>query len=387
VTPRPGLAERVRRELADRGEAATPAVVAAAVRRSGVLGDQDVHRLAAEVHADLTGLGPLAPLLDDPAVSDVLVNGPGEVWVDRGHGLETVGARFESGADVRALAVRLAARCGRRLDDARPWVDARLPDGVRLHAVLPPLAPDGPLVSLRVPARRPFTLDDLLAAGSVPRRLMPVLRGLVAAACSIVVTGGTGAGKTTVLGALLGLVPPDQRIVLVEDAGELQPLHPHVVRLEARLPNVDGAGGVGLDVLVRQALRMRPDRLVVGEVRGPEVTELLAALNTGHAGGCGTVHANAAAELPARMEALGLAAGMARAAVHSQLGAGVDAVLHVARAASGQRHVAEVAVLNRAPDGTVVVEPAWRWTPGGPVERGPGAPRLEARCGTSVAVP
>ena len=212
-----------------------------------------------------------------------------------------------------------------------PWVDARLPGGVRLHAVVPPLAPEGTHVSLRVLRPVGFDLDALVARGTLPSAWAAVLAALVRRRAAFLVSGGTGAGKTTLLAALLGLVPPTERILLVEDVGELRPDHPHVVRLEARHANVEGRGAVALDDLVRQALRMRPDRIVVGECRGPEVRELLAALNTGHAGGCGTVHANACSEVPARLEALGSLAGMSPRALAGQVAAAIDVVVHVER--------------------------------------------------------
>ena len=254
----------------------------------------------------------LEPLLADPAVTDVLVNGPGEVWVDRGDGLERVAVRFADEGAVRRLAVRLATSAGRRLDDAQPWVDARLAGGVRLHAVLPPIAAGGTCVSLRVPRPRVFDLAELVAAGAVPQDGAVLLGRLVAARVAFLVSGGTGTGKTTLLSALLSLADDGDRLLLVEDACELAPRHPHVVRLESRPANVEGAGAVTLRDLVRQALRMRPDRLVVGEVRGAEVVDLLAALNTGHEGGSGTLHANSAHDVPARLEALAAVAGMSR---------------------------------------------------------------------------
>jgi pilus assembly protein CpaF len=311
-----------------------------------VMGPDSVLGLARRLRDDLVGTGPLEPLLADPLVSDVVVNGPRQVFVDRGLGLEPSDVRFSDADEVRRLAVRLAGAAGRRLDDAVPWVDAALPDGTRLHAVLPPIAPEGPLLSLRVLGRRSPGLEELVRNGSVPESLLPTLRQVIDRRLSFLVTGGTGVGKTTVLGALLSLVDPRERLVLVEDTRELQPRHPHAVHLVTRAPNVEGAGAVGLDDLVRQALRMRPDRLVVGEVRGREVVDLLAALNTGHEGGCGTIHANASRDVPARLEALGLAGGLDRAAVHSQAAAGLHLVLHLTRT-RGRRRLSEVAVLTR----------------------------------------
>lgn len=347
---------RVRHRLAGSGTPPTPSAVAAALRaEERLVDDALVLEVLAALRSDAGTAGPLAALLDDPAICDVLVNGPREVWVDRGFGLERTDVVFRDEAAVRRFAQRAAAVAGRRLDDASPTVDVRMPDGVRLHAVLPPVSPAGTLLSIRVGRRRSFTLAELQTHGSLSAAMADALQALVASRRAFLVTGGTGSGKTTLLATLLSAVPTRERIVLVEDSGELRPDHPHVIRLEARPPNVEGAGEVTLRDLVRQALRMRPDRLVVGEVRGAEVVDLLAALNTGHEGGCGTVHANASTELPARLEALGTAAGLPRPAVHSQVAAGVDAVLHLARAPDGRRRVAELSVVDANADGLVQV--------------------------------
>jgi pilus assembly protein CpaF len=370
------LLDAVRLRLAASGDEPTPAGVAAALRAQGrLLGDTEVLGVVTALRSEIVGAGPLEPLLAEPEVTDVLVNGPDEVWVDRGAGLERAAVRFRDAAAVRRLAQRLATSAGRRLDDARPWVDARLPDGTRLHAVLPPVVVGAPCLSLRVVRTRAFTLDELIAAGSMDPATAGVLRAVLDARLSFVVSGGTGCGKTTLLSCLLGLVAPAERIVLAEDSAELRPRHPHVVRLETRPANQEGVGLVTLRDLVRQALRMRPDRLVVGEVRGPEVTDLLAALNTGHEGGCGTVHANAASDVPARLEALGATAGLDRAALHSQLAAALSVVVHMVRDRSGRRRVAEVHVLERGRDGVVGTVPAVLGT-----ERGPGWARLAALC-------
>ncbi|CAL9300647.1 TadA family conjugal transfer-associated ATPase [Streptomyces sp. SudanB25_2051] len=358
--------ESVRQSLAESGAEPTPAGVAAALRAQGrLLGDTQVLGAAESLRRELVGTGLLEPLLTDPDVTDVLVSAPDQVWVDRGRGLERSGVAFPDAEAVRRLAQRLAAVAGRRLDDARPWVDARLPDGTRMHAVLPPVAVGSTCLSLRVVRPRAFSLAELVEAGTVPPGGGHILRALVENRVSYLVSGGTGTGKTTLLSSLLGLVGEGERIVLAEDSAELRPHHPHVVRLEARPPNQEGAGQVTLRDLVRQALRMRPDRLVVGEVRGAEVADLLAALNTGHDGGCGTVHANTAADVPARLEALGSAAGLDRAALHSQLAAGLSAVIHLVRGPDGVRRVAQVHVLERGPDGLVVTVPALRWSPTG----------------------
>ena len=373
------LLARVRSRLAEAPAPPTAAAVAAALRQEAGAwrGDAQLLAVLGAVQSEITGAGPLEPLLADPAVTDVLVNAPDEVWVDRGDGLELTEVRFPDDAAVRALAQRLVAGTGRRLDDAQPWVDARLADGTRLHAVLRPVATRATCLSLRTTRRRPFTLPELVAAGTVHAGAVELLRGVVCARLPFLVTGGTGTGKTTLLTALLGLVDPAERIVLVEDAGELRPDHRHVVRLEARPPNIEGSGVITLRDLVRQALRMRPDRLVVGEVRGAEVADLLAALNTGHDGGCGTLHANGAREVPARLEALGAVAGLPRAALHSQLAAALQVVLHLERGRDGVRRLAELCVLDRGTDGLVVALPAWIYRDG-ELRPGPSVERLDA---------
>jgi pilus assembly protein CpaF len=342
------LLERVRSELAAAPGAVTRGRVAEAVRATGsVLGDEAVLAAAEVVQAELVGAGPLEGLLADPTVSDVLVNGSSGVWVDRGRGVERVRVDVGPESAVRALAVRLAAAAGRRLDDASPFVDARLPGGVRLHVALPPLVEGGTHLCLRVPVRRAMTVAELVDRRTIPAAWADVVTAIVEQRLAFLICGGTGAGKTTVLGALLGLVPADERIVVVEDCAEVRIDHPHVVRLESREPNVEGRGRVDLTALVRQALRMRPDRLVVGEVRGGEVRELLTALNTGHEGGCGTLHANDVTELPARVEALGVLAGLDQAAVHAQLAGAVRVVLHLRRFGA-QRRLTQVGVVRRS---------------------------------------
>ncbi len=352
------VVDRVRRRLAGRGDEPTPHSVAEALRAEGqLLGTSTVLAIVDRLRGEALGAGVLQPLLDAPGVTDVLVNGSDGVYVDDGTGLRRCDEiDFPDEPTVRRLAQRLAAATGRRLDDASPWVDGRLPDGTRLHAVLAPIARGGTVISLRVPPRRVLPLDELERRGAVAAPVAALLRELVDRRRSFLVTGGTGSGKTTVLSALLELVPATERIVIVEDSDELRPDHPHVVGLVARPANVEGAGAVGLRDLVRQALRMRPDRLVVGEVRGAEVVELLAALNTGHEGGCGTVHVNAPEDLPARLEALGVAAGLARDAVHAQAVAAIDAVVHVARRRDGRREVAAVAEVGSG-DGRLAIRP------------------------------
>jgi pilus assembly protein CpaF len=341
-----GLVQRVQRRLALERATPDPVSLARAVRAesAGVIDEAQMLVLIRQLEQELAGCGPLTALLADDATTDVVVNGPDDVRVDRGGGWEQSGVAFADEAAVQRLARRLAGVAGQRLDDAHPFVDGRLPDGTRLHAVLPPIASTGTCLSLRVlrPAR--YDLDSLCRAGLLPGVTAPVVRAALWARLAFVVSGGTGSGKTTLLGALLGQVDPAERIVTVEDAEELHPAHPHLVRLVARPANVEGAGAVGMRELVRQALRMRPDRLVVGEVRGAEVIDLVGALTTGHEGGAGTVHANSAGEVPTRLAALAAQGGMDPTALHAQLAGAVQMVLHLRRDA-GRRRLAEVAVL------------------------------------------
>lgn len=335
--------------------AETIASVTGAVRDR--IGEGGAAKAADQLGAALLGLGPLEPFARDEGVSDILVNGDGSVWVET-DGTVTRAGSLEP-ASVRPLAVRLAGLAGRRLDDAQPSVDGHLPGGIRVHAILPPLAAGGCHISLRFAGRQTLDLDALVAVGSLPRELARVLDACVSARLSLLVSGGTGAGKTTVLRALLARVPHTERIVVAEDVTELNPVHPHVVSLQTRPGNVEGVGGVGLVDLVRQMLRMRPDRIVIGEVRGAEISDLLLALNTGHEGGAGTLHANSAVDVVARCEALGALAGLSPDAVHLQLRSAIQVVVHVAKV-DGRRRVSEVAVIDVAA-GRVSAVPALRF--------------------------
>lgn len=352
------------------------------VLAGGPLGAHGLLRLDTEVRAQLHGAGTaLQPLLQDPAVTDVLVNGTDGVWVDRGHGLQRADHAFADAAAVRSLATRLAAACGQRLDDASPVVEGTLPDGTRLHAVLPPLSATGTLISLRTHRVRTFTLDELVASGTVAAAMEQVLRALVARRANVLVSGATGSGKTTLLAALLSLAGDDERIICIEESAELRPDHPHVVHLQVRRANVQQVGEVPLRELVRAAMRMRPDRLVLGECRGAEVRDVLGALNTGHDGGWATVHANAAADVPARLVALGSLAGMTEATVAAQAASALDAVLHLRRT-EGRRRLVEIAVLRR--DGrSLTGELALFWE-GEDVRAGPGWPALADRLALPV---
>lgn len=287
----------------------------------------------------LPEFGELAPLLEDPAVTDVFVNGPAGVWVDRGQGGERRAALSLTEVELRELAVRLIALGGRHVDESTPCVDVRLHDGIRVHAVLPPISPNGTLLSIRLPRVRRFDLEELDREGLFDRIPMDAVLGLVAGRANLLVTGAAGSGKTTLLSALLAGAASTDRIIAIEDVAELQVQHPHFVSLEARQANLEGAGEVGLARLVREALRMRPDRLVLGECRGAEVRELFAALNTGHDGGAGTLHANSLEDVPARLEALGALAGLGVTAVARQAVSAIGAVLHLERR-DGMRRLA-----------------------------------------------
>ncbi|WP_460778133.1 TadA family conjugal transfer-associated ATPase [Nocardiopsis nanhaiensis] len=375
------MLERVRDRFVATGIPVTPANVATAIRaEGGAMGDSELLAMTRRLSADLSGAGPLEDLLTAD-VTDVLVNGPNQVWVDSGDGLRRVhDVRFGSADEVRRLAQRLAFQAGRRLDAAAPYVDARLPTGTRLHAVLPPIAPEGACVSLRMPPKRVFGLRELIACGTLTPVGAELLRSMVVRRTPFLISGGTGTGKTTLLSSLLSLVNPGERIVLAEDSPELRPEHPHVVRLQTRPANIEGSGEVPLEALVRQGLRMRPDRLVVGEARGPEIVSLLGALNTGHEGGVGTLHANGAEDVPARVEAMGCAAGLGRHAVHSQLAATRVMVVHLVRDGRGRR-LSEVRVLERDPDGLVRAMPAVAFTPDGGHREHAGAEQVVARLG------
>ncbi|HYN71160.1 MAG TPA: TadA family conjugal transfer-associated ATPase [Nakamurella sp.] len=346
------VVERIQRRLADEHTDPTSSALARALRAesSGLISDAEMLRMIRMLQRELVGAGPLADLLADPATTDVVVNGPDDVRVDRGSGWQDAGARFADEAAVQRLARRLATAAGRRLDDAHPHVDARLTDGTRLHAVLAPVAASGTCLSLRVLRPVRHDLAALERSGSLPGVCGAALVAMLRARLAFLVSGGTGSGKTTLLSALLAAISPDERLVTVEDAEELAPPHPHLVRMVARPANVEGAGAISLRELVRQALRMRPDRIVVGEVRGAEVVDLLAALNTGHDGGAGTVHANTAADVPARLEALAALGGVGRDALHAQLSGAVQVILHVHRGPGG-RVLQEIAALTRADDG------------------------------------
>ena len=309
---------------------------------------------------------PLAALLNDSSITEVIVNGPAEIWIERRGRLQRAALRFDDTATLRDACVRLAARAGRRLDDAQPMVDARLADGSRLNVVLPPLAPDGPLLTLRRFAPRPFTLTELVELGSLSQADADLLDDCVRERLSIVISGGTSSGKTSLLGALAARIDASERIVTVEDAAELRIDRPHVARLEARGASLEGTGEVGIRELVRNALRMRPDRLIVGEVRGGEALDMLQAMTTGHDGSLTTVHAKSPDDALRRIELLALMAGLELpyAAVREQVASAFDVVVQVARRSGGERRLVSIHGVGRRGRG-------WELLP---------RPLLDARC-------
>lgn len=305
-------------------------------------------------------LAPFTAYLDDPGVTDLFVNGAAGLFVDRGAGVEPAREWRATEEEVRDLAVALIGLGGRHIDDASPCVDVRLEDGIRVHAVLPPIAPEGTVLSIRVPRLGVATLEELQQTGMFDEAVRDRLWEAIAGRTNLLVSGAAGAGKTTLLAALLAEAPAHERIVTIEDVAELRIAHPHHVRLEARQPNIEGTGGVGLARLVREALRMRPDRLVVGECRGDEVRELLSALNTGHDGGAGTVHANGLHDVPARLEALGAPAGLDDHALARQAASAIGLVVHVERGTDGSRRIAGVGRPVVGGDGRLAIEEE-RW--------------------------
>ncbi len=353
--------DRVRRELAGGLPAGAEDVRRLLERRTRdllaadrpALSAADAERLIARVIDDSVGLGPLDALVADPAVTEVIANGPDVVYAERDGRLTRESAAFRDEAHLRQVIERIVGAAGRRVDDASPMVDARLPDGSRVNAVLPPLAVDGPLLTIRKFGRRPLTVRRLIESGSLAPGHARLLERAVAGRLNLAVSGATGTGKTTLLNALAEFIDPAERIVTVEDAAELRLSQPHVARLEARPPSLEGAGEVTVRALVRNALRMRPDRIVVGEVRGPEALDMLQAMHTGHDGSLTTVHAGSPAEAMRRVETMVLMAGLElpHAVVREHVALGIDVVVHVARSLDGRRRVAAVAGQDRAHGG------------------------------------
>ena len=354
------LAAALRERLIERarsgegGRALESEVQALVEAEAGPLPEADREALCERVVLLARGLGPLEPLLSDPSVDEVMVNGPESVYVERRGQLERTAVSFGGETELLHAIERILSPLGRRVDEASPLCDARLPDGSRVHAVIPPLSLTGPCLTIRRFRREGFGLRDLVARGTLVPELAEFLALCVTAKAAVLVSGGTGSGKTTTLNALSGAIPGEERIVTIEDAAELRLRQRHVVRLEARPPGLDGRGEVTIRTLVRNALRMRPDRIVVGEVRGPEALDMLQALNTGHDGSLTTVHANSPEDALRRVETLALMAGVGlpHAAVRDQVASALDVVVHQARQAGGARVVESVTEVVRAAGGT-----------------------------------
>ncbi|HEU4657831.1 MAG TPA: CpaF family protein [Capillimicrobium sp.] len=379
------LADRLREHLIAAREAGDDtdlhARIAALVDREATLLDADARRRLVELVTERSfGLGPLEPLLSDPSVDEVMVNGPDAVWVERAGRVEPTDVRFADAAALRHAIERILAPLGRRVDEAEPLCDARLPDGSRVNVVIPPLALDGPVLTIRRFRRRGLSPDDLVELGTWSPPLRDALERAVAARCNVLVSGGTGSGKTTTLNALSSFIGADERVVTIEDAAELRLQQPHVVRLEARPPGVEGRGEVPIRRLVRNALRMRPDRIVVGEVRGAEALDMLQAMGSGHDGSLSTVHAGSAEEALRRVETLALMAdvGLPHAAVREQVAAAIDLVVHQARLRDGSRRVVSLSEVVRVASGPATRE-VYAWRDGRPVWRAALGDALTAR--------
>jgi pilus assembly protein CpaF len=311
---------------------------------SVAVNDIERRMLVRDIQHEMLGLGPLEPLLADPSISDILVNNSRQVYVERRGRLELTDIRFNDDAHLLKIIDKIVSRVGRRIDESSPMVDARLPDGSRVNAIIPPLALDGPVVSIRRFSATPLTVEQLIEYKSVVPQMVRVLEGLSKAKVNILISGGTGSGKTTMLNLLSGYIPHTERIVTIEDAAELQLRQPHVVRLETRPPNIEGKGEVTQRALVRNSLRMRPDRIVLGEVRGAEALDMLQAMNTGHEGSMATIHANTPRDALSRLENMVGMAGMnmPAKALRSQIASAITVVLQIARLADGKRKVTSV---------------------------------------------
>nr|WP_245992132.1 TadA family conjugal transfer-associated ATPase [Corynebacterium choanae] len=365
VTLSPATMATIHRHMAQHphcDETTTAAIIRKVIP---AISDMELLAVLRRISDDSTGLGVLEPLLALPGVTDIVVTAPDRVYIDRGNGLEHTQVTFHDDGQVRQLATRLMLSCGRRLDDAQPYADGRLnrPDGtaIRIHGLLSPPSEQHTQISVRILRQANKNLDHLVGTGTMPAHIAELCRAVVKARRAMLIVGGTGTGKTTLLSALLQEVAPTERMILIEDTPELCPHHPHVVTLVTRANNAEGAGAITMATLLQQALRMRPDRIIVGEIRGAEVVDLLAALNTGHAGGAGTVHANSLQEVPARMEALAALGGLDRQALHSQLAAAIDVVFCLVRTSKG-RKLAAIGQVHPGPP--VTITPLWDWQTG-----------------------
>ena len=320
-----------------------------------------------QIEDEVMGLGPLEPLLADPSVSDILVNGAHQVYVERGGKIESTDVRFNDDAHLLNIIDRIVSKIGRRIDESMPMVDARLQDGSRVNAIIPPLAIDGPVLSIRRFGRDTLTMDDLIRLGSISPAIVDVLKAIVLARLNVMISGGTGSGKTTLLNVMSSYIPERERIITIEDSAELQLRQPHVVRLETRQVNVEGKGQITQRDLVRNSLRMRPDRIVVGEVRGAEALDMLQAMNTGHDGSLTTVHANSSRDALSRIETMVAMSGVQFpiAALRAQIASAIDVIVHMERHEDGRRRITSVQEINGMESDTIVMSEIFAFTRSG----------------------
>jgi pilus assembly protein CpaF len=375
---RAALHDRLVRRLDLQALGAMPTAAMRAALRSAVerqlqddavaLNAAERRRLVAEIQDEMLGLGPLEPLLADGGIADILVNGARQVYVEQHGRLQPAAVRFDDDAHLMRVIDRIVSRVGRRIDESSPMVDARLPDGSRVNAVIPPLALDGPILSIRRFPTRRLALADLVAGGAMTEAMAQWLAALVRARVNLLLSGGTGSGKTTLLNALSAAIPASERVITIEDAAELQLQQPHVVRLETRPPNVEGQGEVGQRALVRNALRMRPDRIILGETRGAEALDMLQAMNTGHEGSMTTLHANTPRDAIARLESLVAMAGFdlpARAA-RAQIASAIGVVVQIGRLPDGMRRVLSIQEITGSEGEVVSMQEIFAFHPDGP---------------------
>ena len=320
-------------------------------------------RLVSEVMDEVVGYGPIQPLLDDPSITEVMVNGPRRIYIERAGKLTLTDRAFKNDDHVLRIIDRIVAPIGRRVDESMPMVDARLPDGSRVNVIIPPLAVRGPTVTIRKFSKKPYTGEDLVGFGTMTHEMMEFLKGCVTAKLNILVSGGTGSGKTTTLNVLSSFIPHDERIVTIEDAAELQLQQDHIVTLESRPPNIEGKGEIPIRQLVRNALRMRPDRIVVGEVRGGEALDMLQAMNTGHEGSLTTAHTNSPRDAIARLETMVLMAGtdLPIKAIREQIASAIDLIVHQSRLRDGTRRVTYVTEIQGMEGDTIVLQDLFRF--------------------------
>ena len=325
-----------------------------------------------QIEDEVMGLGPLEPLLADPSVSDILVNGPNNIYVERSGKLQRTAVRFNDDAHLLNIIDRIVSKVGRRIDESTPMVDARLKDGSRVNAIIPPLAIDGPVLSIRRFRKDALNIDDLVRYGSLNRALVGLLRAIVMARLNVMISGGTGSGKTTLLNAMSSFIPERERIVTIEDSAELQLQQPHVVRLETRQVNVEGRGQITQRDLVRNSLRMRPDRIVVGEVRGAEALDMLQAMNTGHDGSLTTIHANSSRDALSRVETMVAMTGITFpiSVLRNQIASAIDVIIHMERQEDGCRRIISVQEISGMEADTIVMSEIFKFSRSGVDEKG-----------------